>query len=58
MNPAFYAIAAIVVGFVLLTVSADRFVNGAATAKVGHIPDVDRFNSGSNSTSAPEIPYR
>ena len=57
MTPAFYAIAAIIVGFVLLTVSADRFVSGAAaTAKNwGISPMLIGLTVVAIGTSAPEI---
>ncbi|WBA80884.1 calcium/sodium antiporter [Endozoicomonas sp. GU-1] len=57
MSPAIYAIAAIVVGFILLTWSADRFVGGAAaTAKNwGISPMLIGLTVVSIGTSAPEI---
>ena len=57
MTPPFYAIAAIIVGFVLLTVSADRFVSGAAaTAKNwGISPMLIGLTVVAIGTSAPEI---
>ena len=57
MSPALYASASIVVGFVLLTWSADRFVGGAAaTAKNwGISPMLIGLTVVSIGTSAPEI---
>ena len=57
MNPAFLAIIAIIVGFILLTWSADRFVGGAAaTAKNwGISPMLIGLTVVSLGTSAPEI---
>ncbi|WP_422449984.1 calcium/sodium antiporter [Endozoicomonas sp. ALB091] len=57
MSPAIYAIAAIIVGFILLTWSADRFVGGAAaTAKNwGISPMLIGLTVVSIGTSAPEI---
>ncbi|MGO0305663.1 calcium/sodium antiporter [Endozoicomonas acroporae] len=57
MSPAIYATAAIIVGFILLTWSADRFVGGAAaTAKNwGISPMLIGLTVVSIGTSAPEI---
>ncbi|WP_067516952.1 calcium/sodium antiporter [Endozoicomonas ascidiicola] len=57
MNPAILAIIAIIIGFILLTLSADRFVGGAAaTAKNwGISPMLIGLTVVSIGTSAPEI---
>ena len=57
MSPALYAIVAIIIGFILLTWSADRFVGGAAaTARNwGISPMLIGLTVVSIGTSAPEI---